>query len=70
MKTICETCFAEYNQHDYYQHIKSVNHLKFLNKYYCKVCNYFCGVEEKQDHLNSEEHKNLNENLKDYCQCL
>ena len=66
MKTICE-CGIEFNMHDYYQHIKSVKHLKFYNKYYCKQCNEMCELDRKEEHLNSEEHKNINEKLKDYC---
>ena len=30
MKSTCETCGADYNVHDYYQHIKSVKHLKSI----------------------------------------
>ena len=63
----CDTCQSNYKAHNYYQHTKSVKHLASINKYYCKPCNEMCNIDEKENHLKSEEHLLKNENLKSYC---
>ena len=67
MDTKCNTCQSNYKAHNYYQHIKSVKHLASINKYYCKPCNLMCNIDEKENHLKSDEHIQQNENLKGYC---
>ena len=67
MRTICEICFSQYNSYDKYQHDKSVKHLAALGKYHCSVCNVYCDLKEKQNHLNSDEHNEKNQKIKEYC---
>ena len=68
MNKICETCNNEYK--DYYQHTKSVKHLASLQMYYCKLCNFKCNLDQKENHLNSKQHKDKNEDKKTILWCV
>ena len=54
----CNICNSDYkNKND---HMKSVKHLKVLNQYYCKKCNIFLPLAEKENHLSSNQHTDKN----------
>ena len=46
---------------------KSVKHLASLQMYYCKLCNFKCNLDQKENHLNSKQHKDKNEDKKQFC---
>ena len=55
-KIKCETCGKEYKYSNEYNHKLTNDHLKALNKYYCSSCKATMDLNEKENHLKSNEH--------------
>ena len=45
-----------------------MKHLAALDKYYCKPCNFWSNLENKQNHLDSDDHNNWINSKKEYCE--
>ena len=63
----CNVCNSAFKKSRFSDHLKSVKHLEKLNQYYCKKCNQYLQLSEKENHLNSDEHRN-NLGGKFYCE--
>ena len=63
----CEVCNSSFQKSRFSDHVKSVKHLEKLSQYYCKKCNQFMPLSDKENHLNSNEHKNISRE-KVYCE--
>ena len=53
----CNICSSEFRKNFKSDHLKSVKHLEKLNQYYCKKCNLYMPLSDKQSHLESSNHK-------------
>ena len=64
----CDVCNIEYKKIYRSQHLRSIKHLEKVDQYFCKKCNLFLSLKEKQNHLNSDEHKDKNNDNKFWCE--
>ena len=63
----CNVCGLSYKNKYSYEHSISNNHLAALNQWYCQRCKKHINLNEKDEHLQSFNHKQKINESKWYC---